>query len=544
MLLLSSCGIQKSVKDRPDVSGFKESIPERKELAKDVFVQGNDHLLKNESGQWEMRVDGDPLELGLTVGSLTQELFHKQEQYIFAKVEDLVPSKFKQKLVRRFLAYFNRKMYTHIDNEFKAEIFGISQYAAHTYDYVADPYMRILYLHGAHDIGHAVQDLALVGCTSFAVWNEHSMDSTLVIGRNFDFYAGDDFAKEKIIAFIDPDQGHSFMSVTWGGMMGVVSGMNEKGLTVTINAGHSKIPTSAKTPISILTREILQYAENIEQAIAIAKTREVFVSESIMVGSAADRKAVIIEVSPKDIGVYEVQNTGELICSNHFQSAVYASDKENIEHMKESHSLYRYERMAELLDEHEKVDEFVAASILRNRMGLKDQAIGNGNEKALNQLLAHHAIIFKPEERMVWVSSNPYQLGEFMAYDLKEIFGSKPETEQVKSMAKASRTIPEDPFLRSDEYRNYEFYRVMENELEETIKDEVFLGDESFIDEMGALNPAYYKGYYLAGQYYQGRKNYEKAIQAYEMALSKEITTLPEREDIQARLKKAKRKAK
>ena len=61
----------------------------------------------------------------------------------------------------------------------------------------------------------------------------------------------------------------------------------------TINAGKSKIPHLAKTPISILTREILQYAKNIDQAIAIAKKRQVFVSESIMIGSANDKKAIL-----------------------------------------------------------------------------------------------------------------------------------------------------------------------------------------------------------------------------------------------------------
>ena len=53
--------------------------------------------------------------------------------------------------------------------------------------------------------------------------------------------------------------------------------------------------------------------------------------------------------------------------------------------------------------------------------------------KALNQLLAHHGIVFKPEELMAWVSSNPYQLGEFVAYDLKEIFS---EESMVKYLPK------------------------------------------------------------------------------------------------------------
>jgi hypothetical protein len=65
------------------------------------------------------------------------------------------------------------------------------------------------------------------------------------------------------------------------------------------------------------------------------------------------------------------------------------------------------------------------ASILRNTSGLKDEKIGYGNEKALNQLLAHHAVIFSPQKKLVWVSSNPYQLGEFVCYDLNEIFPAK-----------------------------------------------------------------------------------------------------------------------
>src|SRR5690606_30016716 len=240
-----------------------------------------------------------------------RELFAKQEDLFFSKVEEFVPSKTKQYLLRKFLAWYNRKMYLNITEEDKVEIYGLSRYAAHTYDNIAPPYLRLLYLHGAHDIGHAMQDLALVGCSSFAAWGDKTPDGTLILGRNFDFYVGDAFAQDKIVSFVRPAQGHKFMSVTWGGMIGVVSGMNDQGLTVTINAGASKIPLVAKTPVSLLTREILQYASNIGEAVAIAKKRSVFVSESILVGSAEDNMAAIIEVSPKNFGVYEVPNSDQ-----------------------------------------------------------------------------------------------------------------------------------------------------------------------------------------------------------------------------------------
>ena len=307
LFLVMSCGISKSINDVPDVSKYKLSIPERVKLSDSTYVSGNNFLIKNKQGLWELYVEGNPFEIGMQTGSLTQELFKKQEQVFLSKVDELVPSKTKQFFLRKILAWYNRKMYLHVTEEYKTEIYGLSKYASPDYNHIASNYLRILYLHGAHDIGHAFQDLALVGCTSFAAWGKKTEDGSLIIGRNFDFYAGDGFAKDKIIAFINPTEGHKFMSVTWGGMIGVVSGMNEYGLTVTINAGKSKIPLVAKTPISILTREILQYASTIDEAIAIAKKRQVFVSESIFVGSAKDKKAIAIEVSPKNFGVYEVQ---------------------------------------------------------------------------------------------------------------------------------------------------------------------------------------------------------------------------------------------
>src|SRR5690606_33764335 len=160
----------------------------------------------------------------------------------------------------------------------------------------------------------------------------------------------------------------------------------------------------AKTPISILTREILQYASNIDESIAIAKKRQVFVSESIFIGSAKDKKAITIEVSPQNFGVYEVENTNQLICTNHFQNSAYADDKNKLKQINERHSQYRYNKMEALLNNTQKLTVKDAISILRNKEGLENKSIGYGNEKALNQLRAHHGIVFKPEARQVWVS--------------------------------------------------------------------------------------------------------------------------------------------
>ncbi|MCF1421050.1 C45 family autoproteolytic acyltransferase/hydolase [Mangrovimonas futianensis] len=538
---LWSCGVSKSIKDVPEVSNYNHNIPERTQINDSTFVLDSSHLTKNEQGQWELMVSGDPLEIGMKTGLLTQELFVKQEAAFLGKVEDMVPSKFKQKLLRKILAWYNRKMYLHIPEEYKAEIYGLSKYAGDKYDYVADDYLRILYFHGAHDIGHAFQDLALVGCSSFAAWGNKTEDGSLIIARNFDFYAGDDFSKNKIIAFVEPQDGYAFMSVTWPGMIGVVSGMNTQGLTVTINAGKSKIPLAAKTPISLVTREILQYASNIEEAIAIAKKRQVFVSESIFVGSANDKRAVTIEVSPKNFGVYEVTNSNELICSNHFQSDAYKDDERNLKHIAESHSQYRYERMEELLNQTEKLTPKKAIDILRNKEGLHDEAIGYGNEKALNQLLAHHGIVFKPEQGLVWVSSNPYQLGAFVAYDLNKIFDSSINASPEISLQETRLTIEKDPFLYTEAYKNYETYRIDSRKIVQAIEEDTSL-ETAFLNHFKALNPNFWQVHYLVGKYYYEKGEYNEALLNFEKALTKEITTIPSKQEVENYIKKTHRK--
>lgn len=541
LLLLSACGIQKSRKDLPELTGIEKIDTLRIRHNDSLFTIGKNSLSKNKYGIWELYVEGNPLELGMIHGSLTRELKAKQENAIFERMESMVPPGGYQNFLAKVVAWFSRKMYLHVPEEYKAEIYGVSRFSSHQYDNFAPAYLRSLYLHGAHDIGHALQDFMLVGCTSFAAWDAKTLDGQLLLGRNFDFYAGDKFAEEKIIAFINPDQGHKFMMYTWAGMIGAVSGMNEKGISVTINAGKTRIPLIAKTPITLVAREILQYAENTSQAVEIARKREVFVSEAIMVGSASERKAILIEVSPGNIGVYDVENSNQLICSNHFQSRIYAKDKRNLKSIAEGHTQYRYRRMEELLSQNDALTPEKAAGILRNKEGLEDAKLGLGNEKALNQLLAHHGIIFKPEQAMVWVSANPHQLGAFVAYDLKEAFKRFESGDADQSLSIEAETIAEDHFIHTKAYRDYKEFRV----LSESVSKSISAGEKIpglRIIEFIRLNPYYWKAYALAGQYYYQQKEYKKAIVYFKQAQSKEVTTLADARDLEKMIRKSYRK--
>lgn len=513
----------------------------KRETISPQFYKVNHNWIKqNKAGLWELYVEGNPYERGIANGMLTKELHAFQEDAFIRQIKILIPSDAYLNFLKYFVGYFNRHLPDHIITEYKEEIFGISKFASDKYDFIAPKYHRILNYHGAHDIGHALQDKNMtVGCTSFSVWDKKSEDGKLLVGRNFDFYGGDDFAINKIVQFTNPTTGYQFATVTWSGFIGACSGMNVKGLTVTINAAKSSIPTDVATPIALLAREILQYAKNIDEAIAIAKKRTVFVSESILIGSAEDNRTVSIEKAPEKMDVYEVPNSNQIICPNHYQGVDFKNDLPNLTNIIESSSLYRNVRLKQLLGKTETINYTQATAILRDQKGLNDKNIGLTNEKSLNQLIAHHAVIFKPQDKLMWVSSNPFQCGQFICYNLDSVFAKAKYLKTDVAVNEPQLTISEDPFLKTQGYQNFIHFKQIKNyiqfitkkSLRSTLSPQL---ENAFIQS----NQESYYMYQLLGDYYASRSNKEKAIEYYNLALTKVIATLKEEKQIKENLKK------
>lgn len=272
---------------------------------------GSSSLRIDPDGLYEMRVYGGPFERGEAIGKLGADLLYQQEKAFADKLFEMVPSSRYRAFLHYFITIFNRRLGESVPLEYRQEIKAMSASCTHEFDDFGSPYERQMQYHSAHDIGHVMQDYMLVGCTSFAVWGRESADSSLLMARNFDFYMGEEFAKNKVVLFEKPDSGYAYVSVTWPGMLGVVSGMNTQGLAVTINASKLEVPSSSATPISILVKSILQYASNIEEAEKIAASFKTFVCESILVGSANDGRAVIIEKTPSAMGIYSPEGGSE-----------------------------------------------------------------------------------------------------------------------------------------------------------------------------------------------------------------------------------------
>ena len=498
------------------------------------YYDGN-FLRHSESGLWELFVKGDAFQRGEAIGKLSSDLLHYQEKVFVDQIREIVPSDSYLKFLRFFIVLFNRHLGENVLEEYRDEIYGISLSCTHEYDFIGTPYERQLNYHSAHDLGHAMQDYMLVGCSSFATWGTQSADSSLLIGRNFDFYVGDAFAENKQVAFYVPEQGYRFASVGWPGMIGVLSGMNETGLTVTINAAKSAVPTGSATPISILTREILQYAATIDEAFAIAQKRETFVSESILIGSAKDGKTAIIEKSPEKTVLFTGKEANRLICTNHYQSEEFSKDERNMENIRTSDSPYRFARLTELINENLPINVSKAASILRDHKGLQNTDLGLANEMAINQFIAHHSVIFQPEKRLMWVSTSPWQCGKYVAYDLNKIF--KDTIDWQHEIYSSDLTIPEDKFIDTPEFQHLLTYKKLTPLLLKKIRKKEKI-EESVLKTYQASNPSLYYVYEVIGDYYEGMQQPQQAIAYWQQALKRPIPKLQEKERIQQKIQK------
>ena len=167
---------------------------QRENPSKDFYRINSSWLKKNKYGLWEMYLEGNPFEIGVINGKLTKELIKQQEDSFVDQINNMIPSKFYLRFLKYFVLWFNRDIDNYIPQEYIDEIYGVSFSAADGYEFIGTKYERMLNYHGAHDIGHALQSLALVGCTSFAA-NLGLSDSSMIIGRNFDFYINEEFAE-------------------------------------------------------------------------------------------------------------------------------------------------------------------------------------------------------------------------------------------------------------------------------------------------------------------------------------------------------------
>ena len=169
--------------------------------------------------------------------------------------------------------------------------------------------------------GNVVTDLRhLVHCSTMTIEPVRSTTGGTLFGRNLDWPSIGRLPEFTYVMVARPTGKKAFASVTFPGMLGCTSAMNEAGLALAmLDVTDSKDEATYFNPQGIPThyalRRIMEECATIEDAVELMRSIE---RASLLNISISDRThAAVIEVTPKTVFVRSSEN-GVCLCTNEF----------------------------------------------------------------------------------------------------------------------------------------------------------------------------------------------------------------------------------
>ncbi len=386
--------------------------------------------LARSHGIWVMRSEGTPYEIGYATGLLAGDMAHRNEDSIVNEFYTHVTNPLVRYALARGVPLLADSMNAGTPLAYLEEVRGLTETGEDNMAWVAPAYTRKLCYHAIHDIGQAMVDSPLLGCTGFIAGGDRTSDGHWIIGRNWDFDGGRLFDEDKAVVLVKRDGAIPFLHVAIVGLSGVVSGVNAEGIGVAVLAGASDAPIKAGAPMIFIVREILEQARSLEEARAILDARRGFVSEGILVVDGKSGEGAVFEVTPDQVEVLPAD--GAIALSNHFRSPALGDDVANQQRMAEGTTVARLARMEELIaPAHGPIDLPRALTILRDRAGVGGTALPAGHESALNADVASHGVVIDATARTITVSMSPNLSGGFARFSLDAFLAGNLDGERV-----------------------------------------------------------------------------------------------------------------
>lgn len=287
------------------------------------------------------------------------------------------------------------------------------------YDGFMPTYDRMVFLNSLYDVSLSFEHSPLLGCTTFVARGEASQAGHVLLARNFDFEAGPIFDDGKAVFLVHEEGRIPYASVSWPGFIGSVTGMNADGLALVIHGGRAREVAPGGEPVPHAMREVLGRARTVEEAIALLAERKAMVSHIVVLADASG-DAAAVERAPGE-PLHARRDAPTLAVTNHFEGPL-ASDPKNLAVRDVTSTLPRRARLDELLAARKKpMTAEDAVAVLRDKRGAGDTELALGDRRALDALIATHAVVADATDRVLWVSEGPHLAGRFVRFDLRKL---------------------------------------------------------------------------------------------------------------------------
>src|SRR5437764_7945034 len=171
---------------------------------------------------------------------------------------------------------------------------------------------------------NTVADLSSgMGCSTVVVEKGRSKTGSPLFGRNFDWLPTKGITEHTLVVVYKGEGKRAFAAVTVSPIEGVISGMNDAGLSVTINEislRQSKDKASFNwkgTPLLLAFRRVLEECGTVAEAEKLLRGMQRTTSCCLTI---CDKQGgAVFEITPKSLEVRPPEN-GVCCCTNHFRT--------------------------------------------------------------------------------------------------------------------------------------------------------------------------------------------------------------------------------
>jgi len=249
----------------------------------------------------KIELQGDPAELGRSyatqLGDSVRELFHEYMGHAFDLSNESGRRKYEStlQLAQKFEPFLRREH----REELNALAAGLGLKPAEVM------------------LGQCFPDLVDAGaCSTIALPATASSDGVARFGRNLDYTTFGILEQHPVLFSFHPQGRYAFVSIGAPGLAGVLSGMNERGLTLACMEVPRPFREPAGMPFMLLYRTLLENCGTVSEAIVLLQKTPRQSANNLMLMDASGERAVA-EITPSKVIVRRAPASAALVSTNH-----------------------------------------------------------------------------------------------------------------------------------------------------------------------------------------------------------------------------------
>ncbi len=215
-----------------------------------------------------------------------------------------------------------------------------------------------------------------------------------------------------------PDDALAYASLSWPGLVGVLSGVNEESLGVFVHFAKTTDVrlTREAQPSALIAQELLESAHTLDEAVDILKKVEALGTAIFVIVDGKDRRWAIVERSPKTIDVRRGEGTAAVVDT--LEGSKFKDDAINDRSRRARPMLLRQARAKKLLKKR-RADAPAIVELLRDRKSSEGATLVLGHRAALDDTESVQVALFDVSALVLWVSETGDVAGTFRAIDLR-----------------------------------------------------------------------------------------------------------------------------